>query len=83
MDETEAQNIYIAYGWEWESGWGVGVTQPVSGIQTQAFRCHVQHSLCIALPPQHHTFVETILKNQSNSFLSRTINTQRQGDEMS
>lgn len=32
--------------------------------------------------PQHHTFVETILRNQSNSFLSRTINIQRQGDEM-
>lgn len=32
--------------------------------------------------PQHDTFVETILRNQSSSFLSRTINIQRQGDDM-
>lgn len=34
-----------------------------------------------ALSPQHHTSVETILRNRSNSFLSRAINIRRQGDE--
>lgn len=56
--------------------------QLASEIQMQALRPVPTLDLPIAQPPQHHTFVETILRNQSNSFLSRTINIQRQGDEM-